>query len=38
MQVTDLPAADFEGELAAAASACLHSRPGGDLLGDLLAW
>ena len=37
VQVTDLSAADFEGELAAAAGACLHSRPGGDFLGDLLA-
>ena len=37
VQVTDLLAADFEGELAAAAGPCLHSRPGGDFLGDLLA-
>jgi hypothetical protein len=27
LQVTDLPAADFEGELAAAIRACLYARP-----------
>ena len=30
VQVADLAAADGEGELAAAANACVHARPRGD--------
>jgi hypothetical protein len=37
VQVADLAALDLERELAAAAGAGLDARPGGDLLGDLLA-
>src|SRR5919198_5772306 len=37
VQVTDLPAADLERELAAASRPRVNARPRGDLLGDLLA-
>ena len=37
VKVTDLAAADLEGELPAASGAGLHARPRGDLVGDLLA-
>jgi hypothetical protein len=37
VQVAELALAEGEGELAAAAGPRLHARPGGDLLGDLLA-
>ena len=37
VQVTDLAAPEPEGQLAAAARARLHARPGRDLVDDLLA-
>jgi hypothetical protein len=37
VQVTDLPAAEPEGELAAPSGTRLDARPGRDLVGDLLA-
>src|SRR4029078_3290769 len=37
VQVAELPAPELEGEGAAIARAGRHARPGGELLGDLLA-
>ena len=37
VQVADLPPSELEGELATPAVAGPDARPGGDLLGDLLA-